>query len=208
MKKILSTVALLLAASSANAAVISITNASFEDGPALNQINPVAGNWMQGSFTGWDVTGSAGRYDPNGTLSPEAVDGTLTAWSNGGSLVQTLGDSLTAGTTYTLSLFIGDRSDTALPSFSVELLSGGTALTGGNTIFTAPSDGGWASYSYEYTATTSGGPLGIRLASSGVQTNFDNVSLTAVAAIPEPETYAMFLAGLGLLGFASRRRQK
>jgi hypothetical protein len=37
----------------------------------------------------------------------------------------------------------------------------------------------------------------------------DNVSIqeTAVAAIPEPETYAMLLAGLGLLGFAARRRK-
>jgi len=30
---------------------------------------------------------------------------------------------------------------------------------------------------------------------------------TPVAAVPEPESYAMFLAGLGLLGFASRRRK-
>ncbi len=29
----------------------------------------------------------------------------------------------------------------------------------------------------------------------------------SVAAVPEPETYAMFLAGLGLLGFASRRKK-
>ena len=29
-----------------------------------------------------------------------------------------------------------------------------------------------------------------------------------VAAIPEPETYAMLLAGLGLLGFAARRRKQ
>lgn len=28
-----------------------------------------------------------------------------------------------------------------------------------------------------------------------------------VEAVPEPETYAMFLAGLGLLGFAARRKQ-
>lgn len=34
---------------------------------------------------------------------------------------------------------------------------------------------------------------------------FDNVSVTA--SIPEPETYAMLLAGLGLLGFAARRRK-
>jgi hypothetical protein len=33
----------------------------------------------------------------------------------------------------------------------------------------------------------------------------DNLSFS-VAAVPEPETYAMLLAGLGLLGFAGRRR--
>ena len=29
----------------------------------------------------------------------------------------------------------------------------------------------------------------------------------SVAAVPEPETYAMFLAGLGALGFVARRRR-
>ncbi|MCZ2421077.1 MAG: FxDxF family PEP-CTERM protein, partial [Burkholderiales bacterium] len=28
----------------------------------------------------------------------------------------------------------------------------------------------------------------------------------SVAAVPEPETWALMLAGLGLLGFAARRR--
>lgn len=32
-------------------------------------------------------------------------------------------------------------------------------------------------------------------------------SSAIAAAVPEPETYAMFLAGLGLLGFASRNKQ-
>lgn len=31
--------------------------------------------------------------------------------------------------------------------------------------------------------------------------------IDAIAAIPEPETYAMLLAGLGLVGFAARRRK-
>ena len=29
-----------------------------------------------------------------------------------------------------------------------------------------------------------------------------------VAAVPEPETYAMMLAGLGLMGFVARRRKE
>ena len=33
-------------------------------------------------------------------------------------------------------------------------------------------------------------------------------SVTSVSAVPEPETYAMMLAGLGLLGFAARRRKQ
>lgn len=37
--------------------------------------------------------------------------------------------------------------------------------------------------------------------------NTDNVTLN-VAAVPEPETYAMLLAGLGLVGIAARRRSK
>jgi hypothetical protein len=37
---------------------------------------------------------------------------------------------------------------------------------------------------------------------------FDGLQVQAVAPIPEPETYAMLLAGLGLLGFETRRRRK
>jgi hypothetical protein len=33
-------------------------------------------------------------------------------------------------------------------------------------------------------------------------------SLSGVAAVPEPDTYAMMLAGLGLLGFVARRRKQ
>jgi hypothetical protein len=33
-------------------------------------------------------------------------------------------------------------------------------------------------------------------------------SITAVAAVPEPESYAMLLAGLGIIGAVARRRQK
>lgn len=46
--------------------------------------------------------------------------------------------------------------------------------------------------------------------SSGTLTQYyDNFSLTspAIAPVPEPETYALLLAGLGLVGFAARRHK-
>lgn len=41
-----------------------------------------------------------------------------------------------------------------------------------------------------------------------VGAQIDNVSLTQVAAVPEPETYGMMMLGLAMLGFASRRRKQ
>jgi len=41
----------------------------------------------------------------------------------------------------------------------------------------------------------------------GAAPALDNVTLGNTAPIPEPQTYALLLAGLGLLGFAARRRK-
>lgn len=35
-----------------------------------------------------------------------------------------------------------------------------------------------------------------------------NISPQVIAAVPEPETYAMLLAGLGVMGFVARRKRK
>ncbi|HOY70628.1 MAG TPA: PEP-CTERM sorting domain-containing protein [Methylotenera sp.] len=39
------------------------------------------------------------------------------------------------------------------------------------------------------------------------QVGIDNISVTSVSNVPEPETYAMLLAGLGLIGFSARRKK-
>ena len=42
----------------------------------------------------------------------------------------------------------------------------------------------------------------------GSQETFEMDNLKFAAAIPEPQTYAMLLAGLGLMGFVARRRRQ
>ena len=53
------------------------------------------------------------------------------------------------------------------------------------------------------------GPTDLIFTAKGTSNSFgasiDNVSVTA--AVPEPETYAMLLAGLGLMGTIIRRRK-
>lgn len=68
--------------------------------------------------------------------------------------------------------------------------------------------GGWQSISY--TLLGHGGVEALSFKAIGTSdslgTSLDKVSLTS--AVPEPETYAMLLAGLALLGFTARRRKQ
>jgi len=49
---------------------------------------------------------------------------------------------------------------------------------------------------------------GTALNNSSGNWRFDNVTISGVAAVPEPETWAMLLAGLGLLGGVARRAKR
>lgn len=57
----------------------------------------------------------------------------------------------------------------------------------------------WGAYSADFVQVIH--PTGDNYEPAGLHANWQ------ITAVPEPETYAMFLAGLGALGFAARRRQ-
>jgi hypothetical protein len=69
------------------------------------------------------------------------------------------------------------------------------------------STAGWTSYSF---ITQAGGDSGLLFALRGVPGgNFGfSVQNVQVAAVPEPATYAMLLAGLGAVAFVGKRRRK
>ncbi|GJJ02764.1 hypothetical protein RugamoR64_33020 [Duganella rhizosphaerae] len=54
--------------------------------------------------------------------------------------------------------------------------------------------------------TTLGDFSAFQLHVNALTANGGSVKFTQLSAVPEPETYGMLLAGLGLIGFAARRR--
>ena len=169
-------------AANAQASSITITNASFEE-PVLAD-----GAFINGSVPGWEGSGG-GTFNPSAAAHGiEAAEGNNTHFSNGGTRSQTLADLADVGT-YTLTVEVGDRSDTAFPGYSVQL---GYDVGGVFNPLTAVSastptpDNGFMTAEVTYTVAESdagiiGKPLAIQLVSNGVQVNFDDVRLDFVA---------------------------
>lgn len=170
------------------ARAVNLVNAGFEDpdcDTATCIVDAVRGNYAT-SATGWTVAGGAG-----GVFAPLAAiiaptEGDQVGWSSGATLSQVLAETPVAGTTYTLSVDVGDRTDAAFPGYTVALYAGGAPL-----VQQAGASGsvtnGWTTATVTYTATGSEtGPLEIRLSSAGSQTEFDNVRLFASQATSAP----------------------
>lgn len=146
---------------------------------------------------GWTFSTNTGAFDPNIIyVTNEAQDGENVAYSNGGTICQTLGSNIVANTKYTLLVWLGERSDGyPIQDFAIELKEGTTHTNLASLIDTDPSaqlppSGDWALNSLTYTALpldpNIGEPLEICLSSATVQTLFDNVSLDATECTAPP----------------------
>lgn len=87
----------------------------------------------------------------------------------------------------------------------IDLGTAASAASSGNTPYAAHT--GWSTFEYVFTGsgsvTLGVGVVDVLDYTASSQLQLDNFS---IAAVPEPETYAMLIAGLGLIGAAARRR--
>jgi hypothetical protein len=161
-------------------------------------------NWAPPVSSGWTVT--SGNVDLNG------VGGSYDFFPGNGSYVDLDGSSfvsgvlsrdvdLIGGMTYLLSFDLAGSQRGTLAE-TVHVNFGSAAAT-----YTLDSTSLFSTHALSFTPVANGTYSLSYLDVSGDNRGLflDNVS---VAAVPEPKTYAMLLAGLGLLGFAARRKKQ
>ncbi len=196
---------LLLMTGTAWADSIPINNASFENyspNPFTNSCGPGCG-YNSGSIPGWNVT-SGGSFQP-GSFYNYIPDGSVVGFTNGGSISQTLtGTSVSANSSYTLTVFVGNRTNKENGVFSIYLdtiLNGITttlcSVSGNAATFTP---GTWQAESCTYNsgANAPAGNFYLDFVGGNGQLNVDDVTLTnPTTNVPEPSS--LLLLGFGAL---------
>jgi Protein of unknown function (DUF642)/PEP-CTERM motif len=164
----------------------------------------------------FDANTAAGNAVPNGwTVSNGTVDivgaGFFSQYALSGNSIDLDGSSGDAGVLSRSFSLIAGNTYTALFDLSGNQRGGSerVTVTFGSSVFTfsnLKSNTPWSTYEIEFTPTASQ-VYTLSFANAGgdnIGAVLDNVTVTAV---PEPETFAMLLAGLGLMGAVVRRRK-
>ena len=200
-QKIASVAVVALAALASNAHAELVTNGSFES----YVLGPVSGfqtiNAGSNALTGWTIGATSvdivnGNY---GAVSGNSID--MLGTPGPGFLSQFLDTVI--GQMYVLKFDMssnrGGDNDAAGKALTVSALGNTASQT-----FSALAPG-VSQQSYSFVANSASTLLSFSSGPSGYSGSvLDNVSVTAV---PEPETYALMLAGLGLMGAIARRRK-
>lgn len=211
---ILSTVlAAGLFATAAEAVPLTVNNPSFETlGGGLPFNCGTVCAYSIGVIPSWTNAGVNGLFQPgeptNTTyFNTPSSDSTPTiAFTDGGTISQTVTDTVQAGVVYTLLVDLGSRNDVGFFATADLLINGiRYAATG-----VAPVRGGWSTYTATYTGLVAdaGQSITIELNATSAEGDFDNVRLSNDLAGPTPEPAFTSLVGMALVLFGGFRRFK
>ncbi|ALT78986.1 PEP-CTERM sorting domain-containing protein [Paucibacter sp. KCTC 42545] len=199
MKSLVTALALIAAPAITLAAQPNLlVNGSFEDSVIAN------GKWnVFANINGW--TGTGAGIEVRNNIVGSALDGKnfveLDSYSNSG-MFQTVGTSV--GSSYNFSFSFANREGTVAATNGLDW-----TVDGGKTWNAAPTlnSSKWADFSTSFIASSASTVIGFRATGTNdaLGTSLDKVSLTT--AVPEPESYALMLAGLAAVGFVARRRK-
>lgn len=164
-----------------------------------------------------------------GSFNLGGSPGTPGSWSFSGAATELIGaQNTTFGSSFTffgnpVNVFVGDGTyapyggtavvggnpisamvDATAGTITVDLSSwtaywNGTNFNQGSAAATGTYNAGTGTFNIAWSSTVVGGPFNGQTGNWSLQGN--------VAAVPEASTYGMMLAGLGLVGFAVRRRK-
>ncbi len=184
-----------------------VTNGSFED------TTQSAGSWnVYNAVNGWSTLQGPGIELRNNAVG-QAYDGVNFVELDSHNAIDTnswMGQTIatTSGLDYLLSFFYSPRINVATASNGIDVYWGSTLLNA------SPISGNGSGLSahqwtqYSFTVKGTGSDL-LSFRAVGLDDSLGG-SLDAVrlvtAPVPEPETYAMLLAGLAFVSFALRRR--
>ncbi|MBK7006396.1 MAG: choice-of-anchor C family protein [Burkholderiales bacterium] len=179
-----------------------VVNGGFESNTVLSGTFDTFYNATQG-LTGWNIDFnsvdlvSSNYWDPAAGVNSLDLNG---AKKSGISQIL----NTVAGQTYNLSFDLAGNFEGSPVIKKMSINIGPHGLYSFDTTGKSKHNMGWEHYTTTFVAQSSSTALSFVSNVPGAYGSaLDNISVTAV---PEPETYAMLLAGLGVMGAIARRR--